>query len=190
MWTQPISAAAKDITLHYHITYSEDTFGTIFEMANEKVNFGSVVKSVFHLSPNYDSYDRYGLYQASGVCRMMTLGVIYPWASEIDIYDVHSRKIGMITGHVFCTERAKFSFFDAQEKCVYIASLDRNDKCFVIVDANDPENILARITCNTHVESTNFWDVTLYQPDLLPLKFLNIFAAFVSDSQNYFDLNL
>lgn len=190
IWMQPIGASLKDESLHYGVTSGEDTFATIFDMSNEKTHYGSVVKSMFHLAPNYDSYDRYGLYQASGICRMMTLGLFYSWASEIDIYDGHGDKIGTINGHILCTEPAKFSFYDVYEKRVCIAYLDRDCKCFVIVDADDASCVLARLTRNFSPDTDIMWDVSLYYPERLPLKFLNIFAAFVCDTENYFGLEL
>lgn len=177
-------------TINYKVTRSDYTFSTIFDMATEKSNFGTIVKSVFHIATHYDSYDRFGLYEGQGICRMATLGLFYTWATEIDIYDSHGNRIGMIDGQVISTEPAKFSIYDAANNRICIAYLDKNCMHFELVDPHNSALIIARLTRNFIADTLDNWDVSLYRPDLLPKEFLKIFAAFACDTQNKFKPDL
>ena len=182
--------SCNDEPLNFRVARSDYTFSTVFDMANEKNNFGSVVKSIFHIATHYDCYDRYGLYEGQGICRMVTLGLIYTWATEIDIYNTHGNSVGMIDGQVTSAEPAKFSFYDADGNRTCIAYLDKNCMSFVLVDPDNPSFVLARLTRNFILDTIDNWDVALYHPDRLPLKFVKIFAAFACDTQNEFKSDL
>jgi hypothetical protein len=159
-------------------------------MAHETKNYGSIVKSVFHLTTHYDCYDQFGLYEGQGICRMLTLGFFYPWATEIDLYNAHGTKVGMIDGQVVSSEPAKFSIYDAQDNRICIAYLDQNRMGFVFVDPDNSTFVLARLTRNFIMDTVDNWDATLYHPELLPLKFLKIFASFSCDTQDQFKPDL
>lgn len=186
----PVQASSNEGTLNYRVTRSDYTFSTIFDMANEKNNLGSVVKSVFHIATHYDSYDRFGLFEGQGICRMVTLGIFYAWATEIDIYNTYGNRIGMIDGQVVSSEPAKFSFYDAEGNRLCIAYLDQNCMGFVLVDPENSAFVLARLTRNFILDTVDSWDISLYHPELLPPKFLKIFAAFACDSQDHFKPDL
>lgn len=185
-----VNASTNEEALNFRVTRSDYTFSSVFDMANEKKNLGSVVKSVFHITTHYDSYDRFGLYEGRGICRMVTLGLIYNWATEIDIYHTHGNKIGMIDGQVVSSEPAKFSFYDADDNRICIAYLDQNCMGFVLVDPENSSFVLARLTRNFILDTIDNWDISLYHPDRLPLKFVKIFAAFACDTQDSFKPDL
>ena len=182
--------SADEETLHYHVTRSDYTFSSVFDIASEKSNFGSIIKSVFHISTHYDSYDRFGLYDGQGICRIVTLGLIYTWGTEIDIYDANGDRIGLIDGQVISAEPAKFSFYDAEGNRIFIAYLDKNCMSFTLVDPNNSAFILAHLTRNFIPNIIDNWDVSLYRPELLPKLFLKVFAAFACDTQHKFKPDL
>ena len=186
----PLYALSKEETTSYRVTRSDYTLSSVFEMTNEKTNFGSVVKNIFHVATHYDSYDRYGLYEGQGICRILTLGLIYTWAAEIDIYDAHGDRIGMIDGQVISSEPAKFSFYDAEGNRICIAYLDQHCTGFVFVDPDNSAFILAHLTRNFIVDTIDNWEASLYHPERLPKLFLKIFAAFACDTQNDFKPDL
>lgn len=186
----PLNALSKEETINYRVTRSDYTFSSVFDMTNEKTNFGSVVKSVFHVATHYDSYDRYGLYQGQGICRILTLGLIYTWATEVDIYDAHGDRIGMIDGQVMSAEPAKFSFYDAEGNRICIAYLDQNCMGFAFVDPDNSAFVLARLNRNFILDTMDNWEATLYHPERLPKLFLKIFAGFACDTQNDFKPDL
>ncbi|WP_068467541.1 hypothetical protein [Candidatus Protochlamydia phocaeensis] len=176
--------------IHYRVSRIDYTFSSVFDMVKDKQPMGNVVKSVFHIATHYDAYDRFGLYEGQGVCRILCLGLFYAWGTEIDIYDAHDRKIGFIDGQVATAEPAKFSFYNAAGERVAIAYLDQNCMGFSVVDPNNTSFVLARLTRNFIPGFPDTWDVVLYYPDLLPPCFVKIFAAFACDSQNRFRADL
>ena len=182
----PVDAYSKNESLNFQVVRSDYTFSSVFDMANEKVNFGSVVKSIFHITTHYDSYDRYGLYEGQGICRLVTLGLIYPWATKIDIYNLNGIKMGMIDGQVLYSEPVIFAFYDAEDHQICLAYLDQNGMGFVLTDPENPGVVFARLKRHALSDNPDHWDISVYHPDRLPLKFVKIFAAFVCDKQNKF----
>lgn len=185
-----LKATEESEAINFHVTRSDYTFSTVFDMTSEKQNFGSIVKSIFHISTHYDAYDRYGLYEGQGICRMVTLGLIYSWATEIDIYNKQGIRIGMIDGQVMSAEPAKFSFYDAADNRLCIAYLDLNGMSFVLVDPENTSFVLARLTRNFILDTVDNWDIALYHPEKVSMKFVKIFAAFACDTQNSFKRDL
>lgn len=185
-----VHATHDEEILHYRVTRNDYTFSTVFEMASDKHSLGSVVKNVFHITTHYDAYDRYGLYEGQGICRLFCLGLFYTWGTEIDIYSSNGEKMGLIDGQMMSSEPAKFSFYDALGQRVAIAYLDQNCMGFSIVDPNNSTFILARLNRNYILDTIDNWDVAIYCPERIPLKWIKIFAAFVCDTQNEFKPDL
>ncbi len=175
---------------NYKVTRSDYTFSTIFDMAANEQSMGSVVKNIFHITTHYDAYDRFGLYEGQGICRVFCLGLFYAWGTEIDIYDVPGNKVGVIDGQVMTTEPAKFSFYDESGTRVAIASLDKNCMGFSIVDPENSAFVLAKLTRNFILDTLDNWDVVIYQPELISPRLVKIFAAFACDTQNKFKTDL
>ncbi|MDF2549905.1 MAG: hypothetical protein K0S07_972 [Chlamydiales bacterium] len=188
-WASENDPASNDL-IRYRVTRSDYVFSTVFNMETDKGLIGSVVKSSFHLKTNYDSYDRSGLYEGRGIYRLVSLGLFYSWATEIDIYNLEDEKIGMIDGQIWTTGPAKFSFYDASDQCVAIAYLDKNRLGFTLVDPNYPSFTIARLTRNFIRDTVDNWDVVIYHPDLIPAELVKIFATFACDTQNKFKPDL
>lgn len=185
-----IQAKEKDETVAYRVTRSDYTFSTVFDMANEKHSLGNVIKSVFHLTTHYDAYNRFGLYEGQGVCRLFCLGLIYSWATEIDVYNAEGRKIGMIDGQVVSAEPAKFSFYNSAGNRIAIGYLDKNRTNFNLVDPDNSALVIARLSRNFILDTVDNWDIVIYYPDRISSKMVKIFGAFVCDTQNTFKTDL
>lgn len=170
----------------YRITKNDYTFSTVFELGSDHYSLGSIVKSVFHLTTHYDLYDNRGNFQAQGIYRLLTLGAFYSWGVEIDVYDAIGNKIGYIDGQVVTTEPAKFSIYDGANNRVGIAYLEKNRAAFSIVHPDNTSHILARLSRNFILDTVDYWDVAVYEPDLISPTTVQIFAAFAVDSQNSF----
>lgn len=76
---------------------------------------GSVKRSSFRIRTGYDLSNKDG-WQATGITRVISLGTLYPWAKDIDIYDTRGVKIGLIDGNLATTESAKFKNLSSQFK--------------------------------------------------------------------------
>jgi hypothetical protein len=185
-----IEAKEIDNVVGYRVTRSDYTFSTVFDMATEKNLLGSVVKSVFHIATHYDAYDRFGIYEGQGICRLLCLGLFYTWGTEIDLYDADGEKVGMIDGQVMSSETAKFSFYDAYGQRVAIGYLDQNCMGFSLVDPDNSSFVLARLSRNFILDTVDNWDVVIYHPELIPPRLVKIFAAFACDTQNKFKPDL
>jgi hypothetical protein len=185
-----IDAKELEDCTSYRVTRSDYRFSTIFDMATERYPIGSVVKSVFHIATHYDSYDRFGMYEGQGICRIFCLGLFYTWGTEIDIYNMEGDKVGMIDGQMASAEPAKFSFYDACGQRVAIGYLDHNCAGFSLVDPDNSSFVLARLTRNFILDTVDNWDVAVYYPEIIPLHLVKIFAAFVCDTQNKFKPDL
>lgn len=175
---------------YYRVTRSDYTFSTVFNMSAEKESVGSIVKSMFNITTHYDSYDRYGLYEGRGICRLLSLGSFYTWATEIDIYDENGEYSGMIDGQAVSTEPAKFSFYNENGERVAIGYLDQNCMAFSLVDPNNSSFVLARLTRNFIVDTIDNWDIVIYHPNYISSQLVKIFAAFVCDTQDKFKPDL
>lgn len=172
--------------LHYKITKNDYAFSTVFEMASGHKLLGSIVKSAFHLRTHYDLYDEKGLLQGQGICRLLTLGTFFSWGVEIDVYNVQGQLIGSIDGQVATTEPAKFSIYDSNGNRLAIAYLEQNRAAFSIVNPENTSHIYARLHRKFILDTVDYWNVSIYERDLIPEDIIHIFSAFAVDSQNDF----
>lgn len=175
-----IHAFSKVDYLDYRVTRSDYTFSTVFDMANEKYPVGSIVKSVFHIVTHYDSYDLYGLYEGQGICRLLNLGSLYNW---IDVYNAKGDQIGCIGSQLKFSDSAQFSFYDPDGNRLCLAYLDQNEMAYSLVDPTNTEIVLAHLKHHFSQGSTEYWDVSIYDPAKLPPKLVKIFAAYLCDNQ-------
>ena len=146
---------------------------------------GKVKKSAFRIRTNYDLSDQHG-WQATGITRILSLGVIYPWATDIDIYDTRGVQIGMIDGHIATLESAKFSIYSYDEsgKATEVAiALANND--FTRFSFSTPTNglPLAEMFRNANEET---WTVLVNTPNVIDDRIVRIFAGFVMNYQDTF----
>jgi hypothetical protein len=176
--------------LEFNVHQQDYTFSTVFEMNSKERNLGSVVKSSLRVRTNYDLYDSKGKSEATGICRILTLGAIYSWAREIDLYDTNEKYIGMIDGQAVTGSGAKFSIYDAVGNRTGIAYLDNNSSSFTILNPKNERLHLAKFKRNFIKDTIDNWDVTVYEKEALDLRAVKIFAAFAVDTQEDFKEDL
>lgn len=146
---------------------------------------GKIKKSAFRIRTNYDLSDENG-WQATGITRVLSLGAIYSWATDIDIYDTRGVKIGLIYGNIATVESAKFTIYSYDEKgnaTVVGVALANTD--FTHFSITKPVNNLPICDLIRNVETDN-WNVSVVTPEIIDDRIVRIFAGFVIDFQNKF----
>ncbi|STY29857.1 Uncharacterised protein [Legionella wadsworthii] len=147
---------------------------------------GSVKKSAFRIRTNYDLSNKDG-WQATGITRIISLGSLYPWAKEIDIYDTRGVQIGFIDGNLATLESAKFTIYDYDEsgKANEIGFAYANpsfDRFVILSSLNNPHPI-AELNRNFGDKT---WNVSVHYPEQIDDRIIRIFAGFVIDHENKF----
>lgn len=185
------AAVHEDHPYEFEIRRDPYMFATFFQISSKDTYVGSVKKSAFRLRKNYDLSDKNG-WQATGTVRLLTLGSIYSWASEIDVYDTRGIKIGMIDGQLMTTENAKFSLYeyDDEGSATHIgtAYLDRDCDSFTILFPDGSPTPIAKLERfrSAAGNDVDFWRTQVYYPEYIDDRLVRIFAAFVTDHQNDF----
>lgn len=183
-------SAAEEGLICYEVKRHDYPYSSVFEMTFGQEIVASALKSPFHMTTQYDLYNSQGVFEGKGVCRLLSLGVIYSWGTEIDIYDEDDNYIGMIDGLVATSEPAKFCIYNCEGKCIGIAYLDKACTTFTIIDPNYPALLLAKLTRNFIDGHLDNWRVEHYEPLLVGPKVIQIFASFACDSQGKFIPNV
>jgi hypothetical protein len=164
-------------------------FSKVFEMDSKGNSQGTVVKSSLRMRTNYDVYDEFGEWQATGIARIFCLGFFKPWGAEFDVYDPNGNVIGVIDGQAVTLEAAKYSFYNSRGNCVGIAFMDLTSAGFTIVDPNKETHVIARLTRNFVKDQVDYWDVVIYDVDIIDPALIKVFAAFAVDKQEYFKID-
>lgn len=174
----------------YDLVVSKDIYklSEVYQMKSplKETYPGSVKKSAFRIRTNYDLSNKDG-WQATGITRIISVGSLYPWATDIDIYDTRGVQIGLIDGDMATLESAKFNIYeyDEQGKAIYIGSAYANPEFnrFVILSSYDNPHPIAELTRNTNEK---IWNVSVHYPEKIDDRILRIFAGFVIDFENKF----
>lgn len=174
-----------NLEVHRH----DYAFSTVFTCFGDK-DYGTVYKSSFHMTTHYDLYSSHGKYKGKGVSRFFTLGAIYNWGREIDIYDKHDNYIGFIDGQFFTDAKAKFSMYDADGKRFAIAYLDKESTAFTVIDAYNEFHYIAYLKRHFVDDAPDHWKVSLYSKPCIDSRILKVFAAFAVDTQDSFKPDL
>jgi len=160
-------------------------FSTYFEIDSDDTYRGSVKKSRFRVRTNYDLSNQYG-WQATGICRLLTLGALYTWATEIDIYDTEGSWIGMIDGQVMTTAAARFSLYNEDSELAGIAYLDKNCQGVTITSPDNEAYTIAKFDRIYVLDKVDDWEVSVFDPTRIDDRLIRIFAAFILDHQSEF----
>lgn len=173
----------------YHLSIYEKTypFATYFTIESQDTYRGSVKKSVFRLKTNYDLSNVNG-WQATGIKRVLSLGSIYPWATEVDIYNTIGEYIGMIDGQTVSTAAARFSIYDLNNTLVGIAFLDYSLNSYSIVYPDSEAFPIAELHRHHEVDGLNWWDIIIYDDTQIDERIIRIFASMVCDIHPEIDL--
>lgn len=169
----------------YSILEHPYRFSTYFEMRSQNGFEGRAIKSNLVLRTSYDLYDSVGNLEARGIFQTLSLGSLFAWGKDIDVYDTLDHRIGLIDGEVLTTANAKYTFYDGNNQRVAIAYLDRACSGFVILSAQG-ERTIAHLKRNFVADTLDHWDIVLYEPQALDLRLLKIFSTFAIDYQEYF----
>jgi hypothetical protein len=150
---------------------------------------GSVKKSAFRIRTNYDLSNVDG-WQATGITRIISLGSVYTWAKEIDIYDTRGVQIGFIDGNLATLEAAKFTIYDYDEAgkatAIGIAYANSTFNRFVILSTIDSPHPIAELDRNFNEKN---WSISVHYPEKIDDRIIRVFAAFVTDYEDKFLTN-
>lgn len=177
-------SAAWSSPLSYTISENPYLFSTYFEMEGKGRYEGRVVKNHLNLRTIYELYDPSSLFEAQGICQILSLGSLYPWAKDIDVYDEKGEKIGMIDGQLLTTTSAKYNFYNGRDQLIATAYLDLSCAAFSIMGEGD--RTIARLKREWIPDQIDSWEVVLYDERPLDPRILKIFSAFAIDFQAYF----
>lgn len=147
---------------------------------------GSVKKSAFRIRTNYDLSNKDG-WQATGITRIVSLGSLYPWATDIDVYDTRGVQIGLIDGELATLESAKFTMYEYDEsgvaRVIGAAYANSDFTRFVILTSNSDPRPIAELHRNT---ADSNWTVSVHYPEKIDDRMIRIFAGFVIDYEDKF----
>lgn len=171
--------------LSYSVVEHPYRFSTYFEMQGKNGFEGRAIKNSFALRTVYDLYDSAGNYQAQGIIQSLSLGSVFAWGKDIDIYDDLGKPIGFIDGEVLTTASAKYTIYNEKKEWVATAYLDYSCNGFVVMAAKG-ERTIANLRRNFVSNVTDHWDVVLFEPEAIDLRILKVFSSFAIDYQEYF----
>ena len=166
----------------YSFSLFEKTYplATYFTIESDDTYCGVVKKSFFRIRTNYDLSNSDG-WQATGIKRVLSLGSVYSWATEVDIYDTNWHYIGMIDGQVVSTAAARFSLYDHENKLCGIAYLDHSLNSYSIVYPGSEAYPIAELHRHEENGGLIWWDIAVYDERQIDLRILRIFASMICD---------
>jgi len=179
------AATHEKLPYHFKIQKKEYRYSTYFEIDSEDTYRGAVKKSRFRVRSHYDLSDSNG-WQATGICRLLTLGAFYTWATEIDVYNTEGTWIGMIDGQVMTTAAARFSLYNEDSELVGIAFLDKNCQGVTISSPDNDAYTIARFDRIYVLDKVDDWEISVFDPEQIDDRLIRIFAAFIIDHQGEF----
>lgn len=166
----------------YHFSVYEKIYplATYFTIESDDSYCGSVKKSIFRIRTNYDLSNSDG-WQATGIKRMLSLGSIYPWATEVDVYDTRGDYLGMIDGQVVSTAAARFSIYDLSSQLCGIAYLDHSLNSYSIVYPDSEAFPIVELHRHLELDGSSWWSAAVYDEAQIDPRILRVFAAMVCD---------
>lgn len=183
-----MASVHEDHPYDFLITKDVYKFSEVYQIKSplKETYPGSIKKSSFRIRTNYDLSNKDG-WQATGITRIISLGALYPWAVDIDIYDTRGVQIGMIDGDLATLESARFNIYEYDEAgkatAVGVAYANSAFNRFVILASSDNPHPIAELNRNF---SDNTWSVSMHYPEKIDDRILRIFAGFVVDYQDKF----
>lgn len=169
----------------YTITEHPYRFSTYFDMHNAKGYVGRAIKNSLSTRTTYDLYDALGNFEGKAIVQACSLGALFVWAKDIDVYNDRGEKIGFIDGEALTTASAKYGLYNQKNERIATAYLDYSCSGFIVM-AEKGGRTLGLLRRNFVLDVTDFWDVTIYEPEAIDLRIVKAFAAFAIDYQEYF----
>lgn len=177
--------AAGPTQYQFILSKKEYLFSTEFEIDSDQIEPAKISKPKVAVKTYYELEGSQG-FCARGSVRILSMGSLFAWGKDIDVYDDKGDYLGMIDGEALTTAEAKFSFFDAGGNKVAIAYLDDNKTGFTIVHPYNNSRVIARLTREFIPHIPDPWKVRVYQGQDVDQRLLQIFAAFAVDSSSSF----
>lgn len=187
-FAQESQSIHENHTYHFLITKGVYQFSELYTITSpsKQTYSGMVKKSFFRIRTHYDLSDQHG-WQATGIIRMMSVGTLYPWAVDIDVYDTRGKQIAMIDGSIATFESAKYDLYEyneaGQANLIGAAYASGDFTRFVIFSASGNPHSLAELTRNF---ASQQWEVVVHHPELVDDRIIRLFAGFVIDYQDKF----
>lgn len=185
---QLLSAVHEVHPYEFEVHKDAYMFSTDFQIDSNNTYIGNVKKSKLRVFTSYDLRNEHG-WQATGVMNPVSLGLIYPWASEIYIHDTRKKTIACIDGQVVA-RYAQFSLYQYDEEENYtrigIAYLDADRDTFTILLPDNSGRVIARLQRVGVSGGRDYWKVKVHHPEIIDDRLIRIFAAFVCDFQDDF----
>jgi hypothetical protein len=155
-----------------------------FGIRKAEASLGKVIRTgLFTPRYYYDLYDANNVLQIRGITRAFSLGLLFAWGTEIDLYDA-DQLVGMIRGEIYTTSSAQFSFYDGNAELIASAYLNDESHNFLVVSAQ--RHVLAELKWKSF-EDASAWEMKPLQRSLgVDERVLQIFAGFVADFQKSF----
>lgn len=169
--------------LQYSVIKNSYAFSTYFEFVSPEGYEGRVTKNAISVRNYYKYYNDEGGYRGQGITRLISLGSLYKWAADIDIYDDKGKKIGVIYGKVWSTAKAKFEIYNENSDFVAVAYYGYNREGFSLMKPGKVERLIGYLK---KAPLSDNLEVTLYDRESVDERLLKIFSAFVSDYQKSF----
>ncbi len=161
--------------ISFSVIKSGYTLSTYYEFVSGEAYLGRIIKSSIRVRTCYDLYDSKGDYEGEGICRALSVGSLYAWAREIDLYDHGGEKIGMIDGKILTLGRARFDLYNSQNRHLCSAYFNNDGTLFTLFDTSEAERNLGYLIGGQEL------DVTLFDSNTLDLRILKFFSAFIAD---------
>lgn len=178
------NAFASD-ALNYILIRNPYHFSTYYEMFDKNDSYeGRLVEEFFHVRTTFDLYDKVGDYEGQGICRALSLGVIFPWAREIDVYDQHGHRVGIIIGKTLTTAKAKFEFYNQHSHHVGTAYCDLDGSDFLLMSPS--EHVIGFLKRNHHRKGGEEWHAVLHNHEGIDKRVFKIFTAFIAKNHEHF----
>ncbi|NGX36598.1 MAG: hypothetical protein K1000chlam1_01447 [Candidatus Anoxychlamydiales bacterium] len=158
------------------------SYSAEFFFQNDYASLAKIIRTGF-MCPRYfyDLYDKDGGFSARGITRALSVGLLFPRVTDIDIYDNQDKFIGMFLGKILKRSRAKFNFYDEKENPNAIAYINGESTDIIIVSPDNPAKIFAKFTGQSfgEVGSLNIDFISNDCP--IDDRIMKVFAAFVAD---------
>lgn len=169
----------------FSMTKKDYLFSTEFELDSDDIEISYVKKPKLSIHTQYDLQGSKGI-EATGSVRILSMGSVFPWGKDIDIYDEKGGYLGMIDGEALTTADAKFSIYNEDGNKVGIAYLDDNKTGFTIVHPENYARVIARLKREYVKDVPDAWKTKVYQGDDIDPRILKLFAAFAVDTEGLF----
>ena len=184
------SRADENKPYHFEITKDIYKFSEVYRIKSQlrETYLGAIKKSSFRVRTHYDLSNNQG-WQATGIVRAVSLGALYSWAKDIDIYNTKGKQIGMIDGELATLESAKYSIYRYDNagiaSLVGIAYANANFTRFIIYPSNSDNLHIPIAELNRDSYKKN-WVVSVHSQKEIDARIIRIFAGFVTDHQDIF----